>query len=96
MYLSELEEREEVWLVHEAGDLKKKKKLSHTPKKRLKAGFSFHFLCPLDCWVPLGLMKPSELFDVRNSNTLDLGTGKLKLGSYSATYYVSLSVFSTP
>lgn len=74
---------------------KKKKALTHT-KKRLNVSFSFHFLCPLDCWVPLGLMKPSELFDVRNTNPLDLGTGKLKLQSYSATYYVFLSVFSTP
>lgn len=94
MYLPKLEEKEEVWLVHEAGDLKKKS--SHTHQKKTKCRFQLPFFVSLDCWVPPGLMEPSELFDVRNTNTLDLGTGKLKLGSYSEIYYVFLCVFSTP
>lgn len=68
-----------------------KKKSYHThqkekkKKKRLSVGFSLCFWIPPDYWIPLGLMKPSELFDVENINNLDLGTSKLKLGPYSAT-----------
>lgn len=43
---------------------------------------------PPDYWIPSGLMKLSELFDVtvENINNLDLETNKLE--SYSGTYYL--------
>ena len=66
--------------------VEKKKAVTHT-KERLSIGLSFHFWISLDCWIPLGLMKPSELCDVGNINNLDLGTVRLKLGFYSATSY---------
>lgn len=50
-----------------------KNAVTHT-KKKAKSRFPLLLWFPLDYWIPSGLMKPPEPFDVGNMNNLELGT----------------------